>query len=134
MCTGQTGVNARSTLQILAQHRDLDLRFDYVPRQEAGHNNSTDGGAIVRCFLDGVEIGEGRDVSKKKASRVAAVDALEKIRMMRDGEWWCEALVGAFRANARRMKTPVTEGLEWQCGHGGGGACSLARSGVAPGN
>ena len=57
-------------MQILAQHRDLDLRFDYVPRQEAGHNNSTaDGGAIVRCFLDGVEIGEGRDVSKKKASR-----------------------------------------------------------------
>ena len=67
-------------------------------------------------------------------TRVAAVDALEKIRMMRDGEGWCEALVGAFRANARRMKTPVTEGLEWQCGHGGGGACSLARSGVAPGN
>jgi len=66
--------------------------------------------------------------------RVAAVDALEKIRMMRDGEWWCEALVGAFRANARRMKTPVTGGLEWQCGHGGGGACSLARSGVEPGN
>ena len=61
-------MNARSTLQILAQHRDLDLRFDYIPRQEAGRN-STDGGAVVRCFLDGVEIGEGRDVSKKKASR-----------------------------------------------------------------
>jgi len=78
--------------------------------------------------------GTRREQEEGVAGRGCRGDALEKIRMMRDGEWWCEALVGAFRANARRMKTPVTEGLEWQCGHGGGGACSLARSGVAPGN
>lgn len=136
---GERGVNARSTLAQLAQFLNVRIRFDHARDRnpDGGLNGGPNGGATATCILDdGETIGRGRGVNKKRAIMEAARDALRHLRATKDGEWWCESLVKTLRghedaADLMRATGGVAGGLEWACGHGDGGGCERARSGVA---
>ncbi|ACO66370.1 predicted protein [Micromonas commoda] len=136
---GERGVNARSTLAQLAQFLNVRIRFDHARDRnpDGGLKGGPNGGATATCILDdGETIGRGRGVNKKRAIMEAARDALRHLRATKDGEWWCESLVKTLRghedaADLMRATGGVAGGLEWACGHGDGGGCERARSGVA---